>query len=618
MKHRLPWVILILIVLLLAGCRQPVRTNTDKTESPASVPVHTVPSESADPTDGTDASDHPSETYPNTPLWHLSHEQIATIHLDQIGYRPADRKVAFIENYSGPFRVISADRDEQVLEGFTSAASPIDPATGQILAAADFSKLNTAGRYYLLLPEVGRSWSFEIADNVYRPVADSLFRFLYLQRCGIDLDESIAGVHAHPACHLEAPVLYDQQDTPVDLRGGWHDAGDYGRYSVPTAKTIADLLLTHQFYPDAFGDHSGIAESGNDSPDLLDEAKTGLSFLMQMQTTDGGIYHKVSTAAFPGNILPQSDHLPQYVLPVSSTATASGAAVLAMAGRLYADVDPIFASSAAAAARLAWQWLDEHPENVLFHNPSSVVTGEYGDHSDRDERAWAAAELFALTGESDFRETFDLWLTDMTVDRFGFGWQSVGGYAITACLMSASGDDAAAARLRTDFLKEADRLADISQSEAHRAILTVDDYGWGSNMTLLNRAMHLMLAARLTGQATWDDVVLDQLHYLFGRNGLGQVYLTGFGSQPVRYPHHRPSLALPQQDPVPGMVAGGPNIRREDPAAQILIKQGSPPALAYIDQASTYSTNEVTIYWNSPAIFVIAGFIDDVRMETTQ
>ncbi len=618
MKRRLPWVIMLLIVMLLAGCWQPVSSMTEKAEPQATVPVVTDPSETTETTPAGESTPEPQAAFPNTPIWHLSHELTGTIHLDQIGYRPADRKIAVIENYSGPFRVIHADNDELVLEGDTSTRSPVDPSTGQTLSTADFSRLDTTGRYYLLLPEVGRSWPFEIADSVYRDVADSLFRFLYLQRCGIELDETIAGVHAHPACHQDAPVLYENQEIAVNLSGGWHDAGDYGRYSVPTAKTIADLLLTHQFFPDAYADQSGIPESGDSLPDLLNEAKIGLSFLMQMQAEDGGIHHKVSTTAFPGNLAPQSDRMQQYILPVSSPATASGAAVLAMAGRLYADTDPLFASSATAAARLAWRWLETHPQAVPFHNPSGVVTGEYGDLADQDERAWAAAELFTLTGEPGFREAFDRWSADMGADRFGFGWQSVGGYAAISRLMNGSGDAAANSDLRSAFLDEADRLAEFSRQDGHLAILSVDDYGWGSNMTLLNRAMHLILAGRLSGQGEWDEIALDQLHYLFGRNGLGQVYLTGFGSQPVRYPHHRPSLALLQHAPVPGMVAGGPNIHREDPAAEILIKEGSPPALAYIDQSSTYSTNEVTIYWNSPAIFVIAAFTDEVRLETNQ
>ena len=97
---------------------------------------------------------------------------------------------------------------------------------------------------------------------------------------------------------------------------------------------------------------------------------------------------------------------------------------------------------------------------------------------------------------------------------------------------------------------------------------------------------------------TWRFLIAaEHLHYLLGRNALSQCYVTGFGRNPVFNPHHRPSEAANKA--LPGMVAGGPNQKLEDPYVQTLLR-GFPPQKCYIDNAQSYSTNEVTIYWNTP------------------
>ena len=53
------------------------------------------------------------------------------------------------------------------------------------------------------------------------------------------------------------------------------------------------------------------------------------------------------------------------------------------------------------------------------------------------------------------------------------------------------------------------------------------------------------------------------------------------------------------------MVAGGPNQNLEDPYAQNVLADTA-PALCYADSDQAYSLNEVTIYWNSPVVFLFA------------
>ena len=82
-------------------------------------------------------------------------------------------------------------------------------------------------------------------------------------------------------------------DVAKDVSGGWHDAGDYGRYVVPGAKAVQDLLLTYEDSEYAAKDDAiGIPESGNGVPDVLDEVRYELDWMLKMQDeTSGGVYH---------------------------------------------------------------------------------------------------------------------------------------------------------------------------------------------------------------------------------------------------------------------------------------------------------------------------------------
>jgi endoglucanase len=71
--------------------------------------------------------------------------------------------------------------------------------------------------------------------------------------------------------------LSDSEASQIkDLRGGWFDAGDYNKYTSWTAHNAIVLLRAYSENPTAFGDDSGIAESGNGVPDILDESQAGI------------------------------------------------------------------------------------------------------------------------------------------------------------------------------------------------------------------------------------------------------------------------------------------------------------------------------------------------------
>ena len=135
------------------------------------------------------------------------------------------------------------------------------------------------------------------------------------------------------------------------------------------------------------------------------------------------------------------------------------------------------------------------------------------------------------------------------------------------------------------------------------------NYVWGSNMVMANNGMILLFAAKLTDDEAKAEqyIVLakHQMDYIFGYNSLGYCFVTGYGSCSPQHLHHRPSQVIGK--PIPGAVAGGPNANLEDSYAKAVLYK-SAPARCYADNEQAFSLNEITIYWNSPVIYLLSKF----------
>ena len=262
------------------------------------------------------------------------------IRLNQVGYRPGAVKTAVFADISpegDSFDVVNAETGAVVFTGTLTEARD-NPWAGEADRVADFSEVTGPGTYRLISADGFESPAFEICDDVYDGLLRSAARMLYLQRCGVETDAEHADVYAHPACHAELATVYGT-DAQIDVTGGWHDAGDYGRYVVSGAKAVADLLLARAVRGKALDD-VGIPESGDGIDDLSQEAKFELDWMLKMQAASGGVYHKVTCANFPAFIPPQEETAELIVCPISNTATGDFAAVMAMAARLWADEWP--------------------------------------------------------------------------------------------------------------------------------------------------------------------------------------------------------------------------------------------------------------------------------------
>ncbi|GMA56742.1 endoglucanase [Alicyclobacillus sacchari] len=494
---------------------------------------------------------------------------VASIHMNQLGYRPQDRKRFYVSGYTGGFVVCHED-GSKVSSGQLQAMAD-EHAVGGRVSVGDFSDVTVAGRYTLTVPELGQSVSFRVDPNVYDHLHIGLQKFFYFQRCGVDLPPQWAGAWAHAACHTDKAHVYGEPSREIACHGGWHDAGDYGKYVVPAAKAIADLLLAFEFYSEAFTKEVGIPESGLALPDVLSEVRFELEWMLRMQDPyTGGVYHKVTTYRFPSlATMPEDDYGELVLSPISYAATATFAAALAHAARIYQAFDPVFAITCLQAAERAYEWCKAHPATP-FRNPNGVFTGEYGDGTLTDEMYWAAASLFQATGEQRYHEACLRVIKAAEISLVSLGWADVGGYGTISYLRAdrTSTDEDVCGELRKVWLAEADRLVTLANRTAFGVPLATEDYIWGSNMVLFNRGMHLLIAATLAASDSYVDTALQTVHYALGGNALNQSYITGYGLRPLLHPHHRPSVADRVQDPVPGMLAGGPNRNLQDAAAR--------------------------------------------------
>ena len=482
--------------------------------------------------------------------------------------------------------------DEKIVYTGTASEAVSDSAARDTVRIADFSGFTETGEYVVCSGEL-RSFPFRISDDPYAGLRVAVLEMFHYQKCGVDLE---CGLWSHPACHITPATIYGT-DKKKNVSGGWHDAGDYGRYIVPAAKTIADLLWAHTLaaVPD---------------PRLLDIVWFEIEWMLKMQDEEsGGVYHKVSCAQFDGlDEMPQDENGELILSPISATATAGFSASMALASRFYPD----YKGTLLNAAQRSWNWCRNHPDAGGFVNPPGINTGIYGDDDSRDERFWAACALFAATGDEayhDYIKSCGLYAEECRTDvlfPFGLGWGNVEAYGLMEYLLHTDGkrDDRVTQRMKYKLICCCDIIMKLHKNNPYGVSLG-DVYRWGSNMTAANNAMMLIVGSRFSaGSRAYIEAALEHFHYLLGRNPLSQSYITGFGSRPPQNPHHRPSVA--KGSAVPGMVVGGPcmNVTR-DPGINAHCPD-APPAKRYVDHKDSFASNEVAIYWNSPVYFVMA------------
>ena len=531
------------------------------------------------------------------------------IFVDQAGYPAGKRKFAAMTFPADHFSLVNENGDIVYEHEVTHPG--MDECSGDDVYIADFTAFDVPGTYRVRAAGQ-RSAKFRIGSGVYRKVLHDTLKAFYYLRCGCGLDERCAGSYTHKPCHTGKALVYGS-DIRLDVTGGWHDAGDYGRYVTAGACACAQLLYAYKLCPSVMGAVTAeIPGSGPGMPDVLRECLYELEWLMKMQRSDGAAYHKVTTMMHAPFVMPEDDNDELYLFSPSSFATADLCAVCALASGIYAEYDAAFAQKLKAAAVRAFGFLEEHPEFIAFRNPEGCNTGEYGENDDTDNRYWAAAELYALTGEERYHSAFMRYSGALSEKpnylRSGLGHFIVGGFGTLAYIFAEhpDKDKAFAKELMNEISGTGYWLAEKTDKCRYGAAMDTNDYFWGSNMRLAHNGILMVLSAMFTGDARLKRCADEQIHVLLGRNALGISYVTGCGEYCCNDPHLRPAYADGVDKCIPGMVSGGPNRELNDMKARELIAPGTPPMKCFVDQHDCYSLNEITVYWNAAVVLMLA------------
>lgn len=557
----------------------------------------------------------------------LADDATERIRVNQIGFYPQGPKTAVvIDPASSAFSIVSETDGSAVYTGTLGPAS-VWSYSGENAAIADFSGFEGTGVFRVRVEGIGSSWPFEIKSFVHEDVAAAALKSFYYQRASMPLEETWAGKWKRAAGHpdttvwVHASAATETRPEKTVLRSpkGWYDAGDYNKYIVNSGITMWTLLAAIEHFPEyAAAFRTGIPESGNGIPDLLDEILWNLRWMLTMQDPDdGGVYHKCTNANFDGFVMPNQARSQRYVVQKSVTATLDFAAVMAQAARVIEGFDaalPGLADSCLFAAEDAWAWASANP--ALLYNQTAmntafdpdINTGAYGDGSAADEFDWAAAEMYLTTGEAGYLAEADPFGSpDIRIPS----WPNVATLGILSLLMraeSAATPGVDAASLKTRFLSFCDGLVRSSDLSAYGVVMGSgsNDFVWGSNAVAANQALCLLVAHSLTDEADYLDAALSNLDYCLGRNATGYSFVTGHGDKTPMRIHHRQSGSDGIADPVPGFLAGGPNPSQQD-KNDGAVYTSNLPAKSYSDMQASYASNENCINWNAPLVYVLFG-----------
>lgn len=527
------------------------------------------------------------------------------IRVDTVGFLPGSPKVATVNgagDAAETFAVVSEASGEPVWTGPLGPAMP-SISTPEVVRLADFSTFTQPGSYHLAVEGLPASPTFEIAHGALNRSLETIMIGFYGQRCGVAVHlEHDGDVFAHGPCHLDDGWLdyYDpaRAGEKKIATGGWHDAGDYGKYAVNSGFTHGMMLAAWEQFGDKLQHlELPIPERGGDLPDYLDEVRFNLEWLLTQQMEDGRVAHKLTRLRFgPLDIKPEDDLEKRYFAPWGTAANANFTASMAQAARVFAPYDPEFAARCRAAAIKAWEamqpaWREVRPDLSAFR------TGTYMRSADQDV-FWAAIEL-SITAPEAFDENARRRLESALMrDDFAFSvdwdWGQGKNLGLYSYLFAEGSprDPAIVQRLQEDLVLAADRI--VANTQRHAYGRGLSSYYWGVNGAIARATMNLYGAYRVTGQRKYLDAAFAQIAYLYGRNPFGRSFVTGDGDQPPLFPHHRPSVADAVEAPWPGHLVSGAH----------------PTEMDYYDETQDPAHNENAINWDGALAYALAIFYE--------
>lgn len=580
------------------------------------------------------------------------------VRVNQVGYLiNGPKNATLVTDAEEPVEWSLTGESGEAAAGVTTPLG-VDDSSGLNTHGIDFTDVTTPGAY-TLSADGDTSYEFTIGTEAYEDLRTDALNYFYLARSGIEIDGDIVGEeYAREAGHIseaggdatnqgdlgvpcqnatDAARVYTDSygwepcDYTLDVVGGWYDAGDHGKYVVNGGISTAQLLGTYERAKTAasadlgaLGDGTlNVPESANGIPDVLDEARWELEFMLKMRVPEGAqfeglVHHKIHDDGWTGlPLMPADDPQVRELHRPSTAATLNLSATAAQGARLFAPYDVDFAAELLQAARETFVAAQGTPDLYAPNADGADGGGPYDDSDVTDEFYWAAAELFLTTGEQQY-EDFLLGSDIQEADSFptgGFSWDQLDAIA-KLNLATVPNDFSEREAVTAQVLAGADAILAEQQAQEFGLALPDDGFVWGSNASVLNNQVVLGSAFDLTGDERYADGVVESMDYLLGRNALNWSYVTDYGTvtsqnQHSRWFAHQFDETLP--NPPSGSVAGGPNADTGtwDPVIiSTYPDRDCEPQFCYLDHIESWSTNEITVNWNSALSWVASWMAD--------
>lgn len=518
------------------------------------------------------------------------------IRVNQIGFLPGDYKSALIlsnSDLSGNEYVVKNIDGKEEKKGLI-----VDPIGSYgnfaFVYNIDFSSLNTFGNYFIEVGEC-KSVKFEIGNKLYNSIVDSLLLFFKVQRCGY------TSPYLHEICHIADATSYIENGIEIkeqiDVTGGWHDAGDYTKFFNTTAFTTYMLLFAYEFDKQKFG----FDNNKNNIPDILEEAKIGLDWLIRASHN----YKFVTQVQDEddqsvGWRMPEDDPL-QFDRPafigIGKNLIGIFVATMSLAHRIWKDELNYnqFANKCLTLAENYYSIKDDVPDIA------SDGTGVYVDKSYEGKMALGAIELFNSTQRPGLLIDAKKYADSAKAD-FWWSWGDVNSLAHYKLIEYDR-------NYITYLRKNLEHFLETSNKTPFGRGVEVT---WGTNHAILGVALNEILYEKVTGDKSFRNLALSQRDYILGRNPWGVSYISNIGEVSTKNLHHQ--VAYFRDGKIPGALAAGPipkiileerNIEFESPDRFAKFQTDS---LVYIDDRMDYISNEPTISSNATAVFVFGYF----------
>jgi glycosyl hydrolase family 9/cellulase-like Ig domain-containing protein len=516
------------------------------------------------------------------------------IRADQLGYAPAEHKVAYLiaprVHRHARFAVSDAN-GHVVLRGHAGGNRGRWNRRFRAVQALDVSAVRTPGRYRLRA--AGATTRFRVGTALFHPRVAEAVEFFRAQRDGADV---IPGqLHRRPA-HLNdrhasvyAAPRYDGPDSdvirgrslkriggPVDAEGGWMDAGDFIKFTHTTAYAAALLFVARR--------ELGVAAP----PTLEPEARFGLDWLDKAWLADGSLLLQVGIGSgnargtFLGDHdlwrLPEKDdalkgranrylrHRPVFRANAPGTKLPPNlagrvAAAFALAAQLDAAADPARARAELATGAAIYAAARTDHVKVVTALPHAF----YPESSWHDDLELGGAEL-ALAAQALADPRAAGWIADAM--RWAEpGDDSLNLYDVSALAhaelvraLRASGATAGESELLADLRTQLAVAARRARHDPFRAAATYDDFDAAPHTFGL--VAEAELYKRLTGDGRFDAFATAQRGWALGANAWGASLMIGVGAHYPRCPQHVvANLSGTRRRILVGAVVNGPNDR---------------------------------------------------------